>query len=84
MIRSRLTIPFAILFLVLAGCSASKQARLRLATTTSVQDSGLMPYLLPHFEKECDCTVDVIAVGTGQALKLAENTERLKETGAIG
>ena len=44
-----------------------------MATTTSVQDSGLMPYLLPHFEKQCDCTVDVIAVGTGQALKLAEN-----------
>lgn len=55
-----------------AGCT-STQERLRLATTTSVQDSGLMPYLLPHFEKECGCTVDVIAVGTGQALKLAEN-----------
>jgi tungstate transport system substrate-binding protein len=32
-----------------------------------------MPALLPHFEKECSCKVDVIAVGTGQALKLAEN-----------
>jgi len=32
-----------------------------------------MPYLLPHFEQECGCIVDVIAVGTGQALKLAEN-----------
>lgn len=53
--------------------AASAQVRLRLATTTSVQDSGLMPYLLPHFEKKCNCRVDVIAVGTGQALKLAAN-----------
>ncbi len=49
------------------------QERLRLATTTSVQDSGLMPYLLVHFEKKCGCKVDVIAVGSGQALKLASN-----------
>ncbi len=52
---------------------AQAQERLRMATTTSVQDSGLMPYLLAHFEKICDCKVDVIAVGSGQALKLASN-----------
>jgi tungstate transport system substrate-binding protein len=56
-------------FASLAHC----QDRLRMATTTSVQDSGLMAYLLPHFEKLCSCKVDVIAVGTGQALKLASN-----------
>ena len=44
-----------------------------MGTTTSVQDSGLMTYLLPNFEKLCGCKVDVIAVGTGQALKLASN-----------
>jgi tungstate transport system substrate-binding protein len=49
------------------------QERLRMATTTSVQDSGLMPYLLAGFESKCGCTVDVIAVGSGQALKLASN-----------
>lgn len=32
-----------------------------------------MPYLLQVFEKECRCKVDVIAVGSGQALKLAIN-----------
>ena len=52
---------------------AQAEQRLRLATTTSVQDSGLMEYLLPHFEKLCGCKVDVIAVGSGQALKLASN-----------
>jgi tungstate transport system substrate-binding protein len=53
--------------------SAQAQERLRMATTTSVQDSGLLPYLLVQFEKKCSCKVDVIAVGTGQALKLASN-----------
>jgi tungstate transport system substrate-binding protein len=53
--------------------SAGAQERLRLATTTSVQDTGLMPYLLQLFEKRCSCKVDVIAVGSGQALKLAMN-----------
>jgi tungstate transport system substrate-binding protein len=52
---------------------AQAQERLRMATTTSVQDSGLMRYLLPHFEEKCSCKVDVIAVGTGQALKIASN-----------
>ncbi len=67
---------FLLLALALAALAcgqASAQERLRLATTTSVEDSGLLPYLLPHFEKLCDCKVDVIAVGTGQALKIASN-----------
>lgn len=46
---------------------------LTLATTTSTQDSGLLDYLLPDFESQYDIVVDVIAVGTGQALKLGED-----------
>ena len=61
------------ILLLLCLMPATAQDRLRLATTTSVQDSGLMPYLLPSFEKQCGCKVDVIAVGSGQALKLASN-----------
>ncbi len=45
---------------------------LRLATTTSTRDSGLLDVLLPPFEAEHDCRVDVIAVGSGKALKLGE------------
>ncbi len=41
-----------------------------LATTTSTADSGLLDYLLPEFEKVCNCKVDVIAVGTGQAIEM--------------
>ncbi len=46
---------------------------LQLATTTSTENSGLLEYLLPAFEKEYNTDVQVIAVGTGRALKLAEN-----------
>jgi tungstate transport system substrate-binding protein len=45
---------------------------LRLATTTSTRDSGLLDELLPVFEQVHDCRVDVVAVGTGAALKLGE------------
>jgi tungstate transport system substrate-binding protein len=51
----------------------AQAVRLRLATTTSTQDSGLLPILNPPFEKLTGITVDVIAVGTGKALKLGEN-----------
>ena len=47
--------------------------KLILATTTSTQDSGLLDYLLPIFEQEYNVNVDVVAVGTGQALKLGED-----------
>ena len=47
-------------------------AVLRLATTTSTRDSGLLEVLLPGFEAEQGCRVDVIAVGTGAALRLGE------------
>jgi len=48
-------------------------ARLVLATTTSTYDSGLLDTLLPDFEDLSGAEVDVIAVGTGQALSLGEN-----------
>jgi tungstate transport system substrate-binding protein len=50
--------------------AAAEQAVLRLATTTSTADTGLLDYLLPDFEKTHHCKVDVVAVGTGQALEL--------------
>jgi len=47
--------------------------RLVLATTTSTQDAGLLPVILPDFEKQYNAKVDVIAVGTGQAIKLGQD-----------
>ena len=55
---------------LLTSVPAHAADRLRLATTTSTENSGLLPALLPAFETLCDCSVDVIAVGTGQALRL--------------
>jgi tungstate transport system substrate-binding protein len=49
------------------------ERRLRLATTTSTENSGLLKVLLPPFEEACRCTVDVVAVGTGKALVLGEH-----------
>ena len=43
-----------------------------LATTTSTQDSGLLEYLLPDFEKEYNIKVKVIAVGSGQAIQMGK------------
>jgi tungstate transport system substrate-binding protein len=47
--------------------------RLVLATTTSTDDSGLLKAILPDFETRYGATVEVIAVGTGQAIQLGEN-----------
>ncbi|MEW5983190.1 MAG: substrate-binding domain-containing protein [Acidobacteriota bacterium] len=49
---------------------AAQDVRLRLATTTSTDDTGLLRVLLADFERQCGCQVDVVAVGTGQALQL--------------
>jgi tungstate transport system substrate-binding protein len=76
-----LLISILLFSMVLAACAAPTAAptqaptpaaekKLTLATTTSTQDSGLLDYLLPAFEKEFGAKVDVIAVGTGQALQL--------------
>lgn len=45
---------------------------LRLATTTSTENSGLLDLLNPPFESQYNAEVHVIAVGTGKALRLAE------------
>ena len=47
--------------------------RLRLATTTSTDNSGLLAVLHPAFEEKHNIKVDVIAVGTGKALRLGRN-----------
>lgn len=47
--------------------------RLRLATTTSTDNSGLLNVLLPPFEEKYNVKVDVVAVGTGKALALGRN-----------
>jgi len=53
-----------------------KKSDLVLASTTSTQDSGLFDVLIPAFEKDNPkYKVKVIAVGTGEALKLGEKKD---------
>ncbi len=71
-----------LILISLASCSApvdsenaspaEENKQIILATTTSTQDSGLLDFLLPQFQEESGYIVKTIAVGTGKALKMAE------------
>ena len=52
---------------------ALAQQVIKLSTTTSTDNSGLLKYLLPQFESDTNTKVHVISVGTGKALELAKN-----------
>jgi tungstate transport system substrate-binding protein len=62
-----------VLVAALTGCDGfgalKPQERLRVATTTSLYDTGLWGYLEPMFEDEYGVELDVISAGTGIALE---------------
>ena len=53
-----------------APTAAAEAEKLILATTTSTADSGLLDFILPDFEQANNVKVEVIAVGTGQAIEI--------------
>lgn len=55
-----------------SGCIQTKQNFI-LATTTSLNDSGLLYYLKPELEKDTNLNVKIVAQGTGQAVKTAQD-----------
>lgn len=66
-----------ILFLILSAIiftsvNVSGETRIRCASTTSTQNSGLFDYILPIFEKKTGIKVDVVAVGTGAAIEIGK------------
>jgi tungstate transport system substrate-binding protein len=65
----------AILLLLLGSVSAAvaEQPFITIASTTSTEQSGLFGHLLPGFTTETGIAVRVVAVGTGQALKIGEH-----------
>ena len=69
--RRRLLLVLAAAF-ALSG-SAYAQQLIRLSTTTSTENSGLLAHLLPAFEARTNSKVHVISVGTGKALELSKN-----------
>ena len=46
---------------------------IKLATTTSTENSGLLKVIIPYFEKRTGNVVHVLAVGTGQALRMGQD-----------
>ncbi len=75
-VKGILAVPVVILSLIvmLTACGSNlKDKDLTLATTTSVNDSGLLDYLKPVFQKDTGITLKIIAQGTGQAIKTGEN-----------
>ena len=67
---SRLALMVAVV-LACGGASAAERF-ITVASTTSTQNSGLFGHILPVFEKKTGINVRVVAVGTGQAIRLAE------------
>ncbi len=61
------------LWVVLAQGANAQDRFLTLASTTSTQNSGLLDVILPQFTARTGIVVHVIAVGTGQALRIARN-----------
>jgi tungstate transport system substrate-binding protein len=69
----RLFAILALLSLTLSASAFAAEGTLRLATTTSTDNSGLLKAILPQFETSSGLKVHVISVGTGKAMKLGEN-----------
>ena len=68
----RLRVWLLIVLAIAAWPPSAAERFIALASTTSTQASGLFDYLLPQFTAKTDIEVHVVAVGTGQALKLGE------------
>jgi tungstate transport system substrate-binding protein len=62
----------SILLIMLGVNPAAAETRIKCASTTSTQNSGLFDYLLPIFEKKTGIKVDVVAVGTGAAIEIGK------------
>lgn len=64
-----------VVVLVLASYSLASDKSLMMATTTSTDNTGLLEYLIPHFEQETGIALKWMATGTGKALKLGQNCD---------
>ena len=55
-----------------AAGTAAAETRIKCASTTSTQNSGLFDYILPIFAKKTGIQVDVVAVGTGASIEIGK------------
>ncbi len=65
----------AVLLTATVGAAGAADKFITVQSTTSTQASGLYDHLLPRFTDETGIEVRVVAVGTGQAIKNAENCD---------
>jgi tungstate transport system substrate-binding protein len=65
----------AVAALFVGSLSAGDEKSIIVQSTTSTANSGLYDHLLPKFEEETGIQVNVVAVGTGQAIKNAQNCD---------
>lgn len=74
MIRSLKFLELFIMFAITIvwNTAYGKDIRIRCASTTSTQNSGLFGYILPIFEKKTGIKVDVVGVGTGAAIEIGK------------
>ena len=69
-----LAVAYAALIYAAHGAGpAAAETFITVASTTSTQNSGLYDHILPKFTNKTGIQVRVVAVGTGQAIRLAEN-----------
>jgi tungstate transport system substrate-binding protein len=73
MLARRLTATAAAL--IIGGTVWAQDQSIVVQSTTSTANSGLYDYLLPIFQDETGIQVNVVAVGTGQAIKNAKNCD---------
>ena len=59
--------------LILLQATSAIAGKVRLAVTSSFHNSGLSDHLIPHLETDLEIDIQLIVVGTGQAIKLGEN-----------
>jgi tungstate transport system substrate-binding protein len=71
--KNHILISVLVLFAFMFSSPLPAKETLTVASTTSTLDSGLFDALIPPFEKKFECTVRIIAVGTGQAMRLARD-----------
>ena len=70
-----MTRPVLAIVVMLAACASVTRPAIDIATTTSAQNSGLLDYLLPHFEH---AQVRVHAAGSGWAVEMLASCFRAR------
>jgi len=71
-VMARVLLVMALIAAILVTANIAAETRIKCASTTSTQNSGLFDYLLPIFEKKTGIHVDVVAVGTGAAIEIGK------------